>query len=37
MWVTNIVDPDGYVLLFESPTSVAEETKLSELDDANYD
>ena len=26
MWVTELVDPDGYHLLFESPTDVAEET-----------
>ena len=26
MWVTSIVDPDGYSLHFESPTEVPEET-----------
>jgi catechol 2,3-dioxygenase-like lactoylglutathione lyase family enzyme len=26
MWVTGIVDPDGYQLFFESPTDEAEET-----------
>ena len=31
MWVTEMTDPDGYRLLFESPTDVAEETKLSQL------
>ena len=30
-WVTSIKDPDGYSLDFQSPTDVAEETKLSEL------
>ncbi len=30
MWVTGVVDPDGYELLFESPTDIAEETVLSE-------
>ena len=30
MWVTVIKDPDGYTLDFESPTGVAEDTKLSE-------
>ncbi|MFZ3214517.1 MAG: VOC family protein [Candidatus Acidiferrales bacterium] len=30
MWVTCVRDPDGYVLDFESPTEVPEETKLSE-------
>jgi uncharacterized glyoxalase superfamily protein PhnB len=30
MWVTNMADPDGYQLSFESPTDVPEETKLSE-------
>lgn len=32
LWVTSVVDPDGYRIDFESPTDVAEETKLSELD-----
>lgn len=30
MWVTPLSDPDGYKIEFESPTSVPEETKLSE-------
>ena len=30
MWVTNMSDPDGYKLSFESPTDVPEETKFSE-------
>jgi lactoylglutathione lyase len=30
MWVTEVTDPDGYHLLFESPTDVAEETEYSE-------
>ena len=30
LWVTRIVDPDGYRIDFESPTDVDEETKLSE-------
>lgn len=31
MWVTELTDPDGYRLLFESPTGVPEETRLSQL------
>ena len=31
MWVTELQDPDGYRLLFESETEVPEETRLSEL------
>jgi catechol 2,3-dioxygenase-like lactoylglutathione lyase family enzyme len=31
LWVTQVADPDGYKLFFESPTDVAEETKLSEV------
>lgn len=31
MWVTILSDPDGYKLDFESPTTVPEETKLSNL------
>jgi len=31
LWDTHILDPDGYHVHFESPTSVPEETKLSEL------
>ncbi|HJZ73841.1 MAG TPA: nuclear transport factor 2 family protein [Vicinamibacterales bacterium] len=30
MWVTSVADPDGYHLLFESPTDAAEETEWSE-------
>ena len=30
MWVTTLVDPDGYRLEFESPTDVPEETVFSE-------
>jgi len=30
MWVTSVTDPDGYVLEFESPTDVPEETQYSE-------
>jgi catechol 2,3-dioxygenase-like lactoylglutathione lyase family enzyme len=29
MWVTFLIDPDGYKLEFESPTDVPEETELS--------
>ena len=29
MWVTNLSDPDGYELSFESPTDVPEETEFS--------
>ena len=32
MWVTELTDPDGYRLAFESPTDTAEETKLSEVE-----
>jgi lactoylglutathione lyase len=31
MWVTCLIDPDGYRLEFASPTDVPEETKLSEI------
>lgn len=31
LWVTAVTDPDGYHIDFESPTDVAEETRLSEL------
>jgi lactoylglutathione lyase len=31
LWDTAITDPDGYCLHFESPTTVPEETKLSDL------
>lgn len=31
-WVTRIIAPDGYELLFESPTDVAEDTTLSEAE-----
>ncbi|HEY0795398.1 MAG TPA: VOC family protein [Acidisarcina sp.] len=30
LWVVNMADPDGYVLSFESPTEVPEETILDE-------
>ena len=30
MWVTEVIDPDGYRLFFESPTDVAEETLYTE-------
>jgi lactoylglutathione lyase len=30
MWVTEVVDPDGYRLYFESPTDVPEETIYAE-------
>jgi catechol 2,3-dioxygenase-like lactoylglutathione lyase family enzyme len=30
MWVTELADPDGYQLFFESPTDAAEETVLAE-------
>ena len=30
MWVTEVVDPDGYHLLFESPTDVPEDTEYLE-------
>ena len=30
MWVTQVQDPDGYSLRFESPTDVPEETDFSE-------
>ena len=29
MWVTEVSDPDGYKLFFESPTDAAEETELA--------
>ena len=31
LWVTHVADPDGFKLFFESPTDVAEDTKLSEI------
>jgi len=31
LWVTQVTDPDGFRLFFESPTDVAEDTKLSEI------
>ena|SRR5271154_2735259 len=31
LWVTHLTDPDGYELHFASPTTVPEDTKLSEL------
>ncbi len=30
MWVTQVSDPDGYELYFESPTDVPEETEFSD-------
>jgi len=30
MWVTSLVDPDGYKVLFESATDTPEETEYSE-------
>jgi catechol 2,3-dioxygenase-like lactoylglutathione lyase family enzyme len=30
LWVTSVEDPDGYIIEFESPTDVAEETVYSE-------
>lgn len=30
MWVVRLSDPDGYNILFESPTAVAEETMFSD-------
>lgn len=30
LWVTKVIDPDGYQLFFESPTNVPEGTVLSE-------
>jgi catechol 2,3-dioxygenase-like lactoylglutathione lyase family enzyme len=32
LWVTSVVDPDGYKLEFESPTDVAEDTEYTESD-----
>ena len=32
MWVTEVIDPDGYHLFFESPTDAPEETSLPEQD-----
>jgi lactoylglutathione lyase len=31
LWVTQVTDPDGYKHFFNSPTDVAEDTKLSEI------
>ena len=31
LWTTHFTDPDGYRLLFESPTDVPEGTRLSEV------
>ena len=31
-WVTDVHDPDGYHLSFESPTDVPEETRLSDIE-----
>jgi hypothetical protein len=30
MWVTQVTDPNGYTLFFESPTSVPQETVFSD-------
>ena len=35
MWVTQVVDPDGYGLFFESPTDAPEDTIFSEDDVAH--
>ena len=35
MWVTQMTDPDGYELLFKSPTNVVEGTKLFALEQTN--
>ena len=32
LWVTEMSDPDGYELLFESPTDTPEGTRLSEME-----
>jgi hypothetical protein len=32
MWVTGFSDPDGYMIYFESPTDVPEETEYSETE-----
>jgi hypothetical protein len=32
MWVTILIDPDGYKLDFESPTDAPEESEFSETD-----
>ncbi len=32
MWVTSLTDPDGYKLVFESPTDAPEDTEFSEQD-----
>ena len=32
-WVASVADPDGNRLDFESPTDVAEETRLSEVEE----
>jgi hypothetical protein len=32
MWVTEVTDPDGYHLFFESPTDAAEETDYTPAD-----
>ena len=35
MWVVELTDPDGYKILFESPTDEAEETRYSEWINVN--
>ncbi len=32
LWVTSVIDPDGYKMSFESPTDVPEETGLSQIE-----
>jgi hypothetical protein len=32
MWVTELADPDGFRLYFESPTDTPEDTRLSEVE-----
>jgi hypothetical protein len=34
MWVTEVTDPDGYKLFFESPTDAPEEMSLSQFESA---
>ena len=32
LWITSVIDPDGYRMDFESPTDVKEDTRLSEVE-----
>ena len=32
LWITSLIDPDGYRMDFESPTDVKEETRLSQIE-----